>query len=273
MTRPVTIQLPNLDAPEPAVSNHELRRFLAGELSPERRAEIESDASLAPRLEKLAAEQRAEDAAFALEMPMPRFLDEHAKRTAPKATLLSRVLSMRFTVGATALAATAAAVLFVVTPGDGERIKSDGAHVGFLVREHEGARFGVDGEQLRAGDQIQFAVKDDAERGAMVLVGVDGRGAVTVYAAERVDTQRTKGPGEQVKARVLTESVVLDDATGAERFFVVYANGDLDALRREVEDAARKVKPSDIAKTSKLALPSKYTQSSVHIVKVGAPSQ
>lgn len=265
------IALPNLDAAEPAVSNHELRRFLAGELTAERRAQIESDATLQDRLAKLAADQRADDAAFALEVPMPRFLADHATRTQPKPTLLSRLLSVRFTVGATALVATAAAVFLVVrTPNDdgGVRMKGD-ARVAFLVRESEGARMGHEGEQLRAGDQIQFAVKDTVEHRAMVLVGVDGRGDVTVYAAERIDGERPKGVvGEQMKPRILTDSVVLDDSTGAERFFVVYANQDVDTLRSEVEHAARQVKASDVANTTKLPLPSAYTQSSVHIVKV-----
>jgi hypothetical protein len=268
------IALPNLDAEETGVSNHELRRFLAGELSPERRAQLESDASLAPRLAKLAAEQRAEDAAFALEVPMPRFLADHATRTQPKQGLVARWLSTRFTFGATALVAAAAAIFLVVrTPDagdDGVRLKGE-ARVGFLVREAEGARMGREGEQLRAGDQIQFAVKDTAEHKAMVLVGVDGRGAVTVYAAERIDGERPKGPtGEQMKPRVLTDSVVLDDSTGAERFFVVYADTDVEQLRREVEEAARKLQPNDIATTPALELPRGYTQSSVHIVKVGS---
>jgi hypothetical protein len=286
MTRVVT--LPNVDAPEPAVSNHELRRFLAGELTPERRADIERDALLQPalheRLAKLAAEQRAEDAAFALEVPLPRFLRDHEARaqraTAKSGGLFARLASIRFTFGAGALAAAACAVFLLVQPvdgGDGDaaidgaggvRWKGD-ARVGFLVRESDGARFGTDGEQLGAGDQIQFAVKDDAAHGAMVLVGVDGRGVVTVYAAEHVDGERAKGvPGEQVKPRILGESVVLDDATGAERFFVVYGDPPLEALRRTVEDAARTVPTSALAHTERLPLPREYTQSSVHIVKV-----
>lgn len=262
------IALPDIDAEETGVSNFELRRFLAGELSPERRAQIESDPSLADRLAKLAAEQRAEDAAFALEVPMPRFLADHEARTAKAPSLLSRLLSLRFTVGASALVATAAAVFFVVrTPDDPayDGIKGD-ERVGFVVRESDGLRTGHEGEELRAGDQIQFLVRDDAKLASMVLVGVDGRGAVTVYSAESV-RERAKGV-MQAKPRLLTESIVLDDAVGAERFFVVYADTDVDRLRREVEEAARKVKASDVARTEKLPLPSDYTQDSVHIVKV-----
>lgn len=267
-----TISLPDLDAPEPSVSTFELRRFLAGELSPERRAQIEADPSLQERLAKLAAEQKADDAAFALEMPLPRFLADHEKRTAKPQGLFAKLLSLRFTVGATAFAAAAAAVLFVVVnPEDPIRMKGDArvARVAFMVREADGVRFGVEGERLKEGDQIQFAVKDDAKNGAMVLVGVDGRGAVTVYAAERVDRERAKGvAGEQVKPRILSDSVVLDDATGAERFFVVYADTDVDALRREVEAAARRVGAEKVVSTTKLDLPSSYEQDSVHIVKV-----
>ncbi len=265
------IALPNLDAAEPTASNHELRRFLAGELSPQRRAQIESDASLQDRLAKLAAEQRAEDAAFALEVPLPRFLADHETRTQPKG-LFARLLSTRFTFGATALVAAAAAVFFVVrTPETAEYdgLKGD-ARVGFLVRDVNGVHFGTDGEQLSTGDQIQFKVKDDAKHGAMVLVGIDGRGAVTVYASETVN-ERAKGVTQE-KPRLLSESVVLDDATGAERFFVVYGDPPVDELRAEVEAAAKQLAKSGAPLTSidKLPLRSGRTQSSVHIMKVSS---
>lgn len=261
------ILLPDLDV-EPSVSTHELRRFLAGELSPERRALIESDPSLQPRLAALAAEQRAEDAAFRLEVPLPRFLADHEERTKAPG-LFARLASMRLTMGAGALAAAACAVFLLVRPIDDEDpIRAKGGRVGFLVRESEGARFGVDGEQLPRGAQIQFAVRDDVDHAAMVVVGVDGRGVVTVYAAERVD-ERVKGPSPE-KTRLLPESIVLDDATGAERFFVVYGDGHVDNVRREVEQAARALASSgaSLVDTERLPLPSGYTQSSVHIVKV-----
>lgn len=263
------ILLPNLEAePGAEPSTHELRRFLAGELTPARRAHIErdlraDDGVLKARLEALAAELRAEQGVLQLEVPLARFLDEHERRTARG--LLARLTSMRWTMGAGALAATAAAVFFLVRPvGQGVQLKGD-ARVGFLVREAHGARFGTDGEQLARGTQIQFAVRDDRRHAAMVVVGVDGRGAVTVYAAERV-----KGESTADKTRLLPDSVVLDDATGAERFFVVYGDGDVDEVKRSVEEAAHRLVSSgaSLVHGEQLPLPARFTQSSVHIVKV-----
>ena len=265
------ILLPQLDAPSAdSVSTHELRRFLAGELTPERRAVIESDASLQPRLQALAAEQHADDAAFRVEVPLARFLADHQQRTTRG--LFARLTSMRFTVGVGALAAACAVFLLVRPVDDEDPIRSKGGRVGFMVRENEGARFGVDGEQLVSGAQIQFAVRDDSQRAAMVIVGVDGRGIVTVYAAERLneDDERVKGPVASEKTRLLPDSLVLDDATGAERFFVVYGDDDLELLRRAVTDAARTLASSraSLVDSERLPLPARYTQSSVHIVKV-----
>lgn len=278
------ILLPDLDAdaagpPSGSVSQHELRRFLAGELTSERRAQIESEPSLQPRLEALAAELRADQAAFQLEVPLPRFLADHAQRTATAPGWFGAALARlgsgrpavgRWSMGAGAFAAAACALFLIVrAPADEDPIRSKGGRVGFLIRESEGARFGIDGEQLASGAQIQFAVRDDSKRAAMVMVGVDGRGVVTTYAAERVD-ERVKGPSAPEKTRLLPDSVVLDDATGAERFFVVYGDGDVDDVRREVEAAAHALASTraSLVDTERLSLPARYTQSSVHIVKV-----
>ena len=271
------ITLPDLDAAEPGPSGFELLRFVAGELSAERRGEIErllaADPALKARVDALAADERAAQAAFALEVPLPRFLDELEKKAARRSPF-AWLRSLRLTGSLGALAAAAAAiVLFVRTPDDelaGTRTKG-GARVGFFVKDDGGAHAGKAGEELTAGDRIQFAVRDDADMRAMVLVGVDGKGVVTVYAAERVQG-RVKG---EERTRLLPASVVLDEATGAERFFVVYGTEDLDALRAEVEAAAHQLASSgsDLARTERLPLPDTHVQSSVHIVKIApAPS-
>lgn len=270
------ILLPDLDAAEPAVSGFELRRFLAGELPAERRAELarlmESDAALKERCETLAAEERAEQAAFALELPLPRFLDEVEQKTARRSPFaFLRALRLQGALGA--LVATAAALFFFVRAPDdelaGTRDKG-GARVGFFVKDEGGAHPGKAGEELFAGDRIQFAVRDDGNKSAMVLVGVDSRGAVTVYAAESV-SGRTKG---DEKTRLLPASVVLDEATGPERFFVVYGEGSVDELKAQVESAARQLAASGerLDRALRLPLPDSLAQSSVHILKVESPS-
>lgn len=266
------ILLPNLDADEPGPSGFELKRYLAGELSAERRAQLEqlfaSNASLQARVDALAAELRAEDAAFAFEVPLPRFLDEVQAKSARRSPFFFlRALRIQGALGA--LVATAAAVLFFVRPADdelaGTRDKG-GARVGFFVKDDGGAHPGRAGEELVAGDRIQFAVRDDGSKSAMVLLGIDGTGAVTIYAAESVQG-RTKG---EEKTRLLPASVVLDEATGPERFFVVYGDSDVAALRSQAEEAARALVGSgaSLDRAERLPLPDSLAQSSVHILKV-----
>lgn len=297
-----TLLLPNLDRDDDdgTVSRHELVRFLAGELSAERRAalaaRIAAEPALSSRLDALAAEERAAEAAFRLEVPLPRFLLEqegHEARErrgrpgggpARAGRLVARLASLRFTLGTSALVATAAAVLFLVRAPERDGAESPatlpydglkgGARVGFFVKDEAGARFGKAGEELRAGDRIQFAVRDDELHPTMVLVGIDGRGDVTVVAAEDTAAARAKGdaaaPSHPTGPRLLPVSLVLDDATGAERFFVVYGDGSVDEVTRAVEAAARELAAGrpNLVESERLPLPSSWAQGSVHILKV-----
>lgn len=273
-----TLLLPNVDAPESpgAVSRHELLRFLAGELSPERRSDIEgrlaADPALRARLDALVAEERAAEAAFRLEVPLPRFLEDHERRTAQPPGFFARLSSLRLTLGASALVTTTAAVFLLVRTPDEPAYDGlkGGARVGFFVKDDEGARFGKAGEELSAGDRIQFAVRDDDAHSAMILVGIDGRGEVTVYAAEDTAAARAKGDAPAHGPRLLPVSVVLDDATGPERFFVVYGDGRVDDVKRAVEEAARDLatRGADLVESERLPVPSSWAQGSVHIVKV-----
>ena len=259
---------PDVDAVEPAVSKHELSRFLAGECTPERRAHIEAALASDPALRAKADELVAEERAFRAAIPLERFLADHAAKTASRFAWL-KSLRIQTTLGLAVVMSAAALFLVVRGPDDGvERaIREKGGRVGFFVRDHDSVHPGTAGEQLGEGDQVQFAVRDDVSHSAMVLVGVDGRGVVTVYDAEAIDHERAKGAE---KARLLPDSVVLDDATGAERFFVVYGDGAVDAVRATVEHAAQELASAhaDLASTERLPLSKSYVQSSVHIVKV-----
>lgn len=265
-----------------AVTPHDLRRYHAGELSTERRAEIEAtlatDAALQARLDDL----KASDAAFKASMPFERFVADHEARAAATASAAARLAAwwrrLAMAGGASVLVAAAALVVAVNLGGppspddivqasaDRERPKGAGVGIGYFVEEHDGVRIGHEGDAFAQGDRIQFAVRDAPEASAMVIVGVDGKGAVTTYAAQSLATREKGG-----KARVLTESVVLDDAVGAERFFVVYGAGPLDALQRDAEAAARRLAAdrADLAATRTLPIDDpRVVQSSVHIVKV-----
>jgi len=276
--------LPTETDAETKISSHELRCFVAGELSESRRKVIEaqiaySDA-MRERVRALQQEDKADDAVLRLELPLLSFLDHHAQH---QRGLPARILSSVFSVNSLrtrvmfGAVVAAAAIFFVVrAPSDGEDVSGPawdglkgGDRIAFFVKEGTGAHRGHAGEQLPAGARIQFAVHD-APRAIMILVGIDSLGTVTTYAAEpttdSTDNARPKGDG----ARVLPVSVVLDDAVGPERFFVVYADGDVASVKKTVEDAARALATDrkDLATSETLPVPKEFVQSSVHIVKV-----
>ncbi len=267
---PAAITLSDATVVDDAVSGFELRRLVAGELSPQRRAQLQSlldhSDTLRARHQLIEREMRADDAAVALELPLARFVDEQVARAHPlRAWLMAHTRVASFG----ALCATAAAVFLLVRTPDNHPASWDGskgsARVGFFVKSDAGARLGTAGEALHQGDRIQFAVRDDASKHAMVLVGVDGRGDVTLYATEALDGTSAKGDAPM---RVLEASVVLDDSAGPERFFVVYADGSLADVQKRVTDAARAISGRDLAHEVQLQLPEGFAQSSVHIVKV-----
>ena len=260
------------------ISVHELRRYHAGELDDQRRAAIaarvETDAVLRAELDELEATERAFKATHSFE----RFLSDHEARRRQQSalsSLQSRLRRFRWQASGLIAAGAAALLLLVVLPRGETRTPRYGglkgaARVGFFVREHDGARIGVDGEQLPPGAQIQFAVRDDPQSSSMVLLGIDGRGHVTTYVAMHLrDAGNEKGSASD-KARLLPQSLVLDEALGPERFFVVYGKEEPDALQAEAERAAKALleRETDLTRADRLSLGEGHAQSSVHIVKV-----
>lgn len=281
---------------ERGVSPFELERYLVGELDAERRREIESllaaDATLAAELDAL----RARDAAFRVAMPFERFLADHEARieeTSAAARVHAWWRSLRLPIGGGVIAAAAAAValaVFLPEPVDSggassripsvdehgrTRLKGDGARIGFFVQVEGGARWGADGEELRAGDRIQLAVQDPEGARSMVIVGIDGRGEVSTYLARRLPTGTPKGESGPAP-RVLEQSLVLDDAVGAERFFVLYGmDADVEKLEQAAVRAARELSAKvargaeDLRRQERLYLSlDDVEQGSVHIIKV-----
>jgi hypothetical protein len=136
------------------------------------------------------------------------------------------------------------------------------------VKEEGGARLGSAGETLKAGDQIQLAVTDASPR-ALVVLGVDSAGVVSLYAREETTTV----PKGQTGPRPLPAALVLDDVVGTERFFVVYGD-DLAALERTARGAAERLAAdvkagrADLQATARLAVDDNLPQASIHILKV-----
>jgi hypothetical protein len=288
MTAPLapkrSLDLAALAPVEGEVSRHELARFLAGELAAERRLELEARIANEPALAHVVDEMRAENAAFFATMPFARFEADHAKRRQETSGILATLLrlvggSLRAPLLGVATAA-AALVLVIGLPqdgggesalddalGDGIRLKG-GAHLGLFVADPSGAHLAADGEELFEGDRVQFVVRHSEQATARVIVGIDGKGAVTLYDVRDLPATTEKG---DARARVVDESVILDDAVGAERFFLVQAGMPSQALAPLVERAARSLVETGADLTTTPMLPldiATIVQSSVHIVKV-----
>ena len=257
-----------------AVSRFDVERFAVGALSGERALEVQRAIDTDPALKAFFEDVKASDAAFLIMAPPSSFM---AARTTPGSwgtRLRAAVSSLQLQMGLGAAAAAAVVLIAVSTP-DGPRpgtTSKGGPHmaaVGFFVKDDSGARVGEAGEVLHPGDQIQLAVTD-ADHSAMVVVGIDGNGVVSVYAVEATATV-AKGA---IGPRVLPASLVLDDTVGVERFFVVYGDDAATterAVRAAADDIARAVKAGriDLATVSALDLSAdSFSQASIHIQKV-----
>lgn len=268
----------DLEAPTPpacGVTRLTLRRLFVGELPADQRSTVETHTKDCLDCQAVLAELRSDDAAFKVHIPFGRFVADHEKRAAkaaPVTSVMNAAYKWLFGGGAVAALAVGAAVMLLApntslqdpTLELGNRIKGGG--IGFLLKTQQGVRAGKAGEELQAGDQIQFYVKGPSQEAELVVVGVDGKGAVTVYHAGPSPT------GPTGKASPLQDSVVLDDALGPERFFAVYGTGvKAEVLREAAQKAAEKLvaQGADLktVETLPLELP-QAIQSSVWIVKI-----
>jgi hypothetical protein len=271
-------------------STHALRRFLAGELSEKERGEIEKGKADNSELSAWFQDEAAKDAAFQISMPYSRFEADHEKRRAETLPLektsswFSKVLE-QWKIATPAMVALTAALVFWVGPKEnlaqqgastgtttnleapsGQNRLKGGQALGMMVRSLEGARYGVEGESLQPGDQVQFLVREKSQYSAKVLLSIDGKGIVTTYLSQEGQI----GKGAE-KVALTEKSIILDDALGVERFFLVYGAGDVESLRVRTEDSARMLAESgaDLRKVETLPLEgANIEQSSFFILKV-----
>ena len=268
---PPTFDLQAPPTPACGVTRHVLRRLHAGEFSALERAGLTAHSEACAACQAFLAELRRDDAAFHAQVPLERFLADHRRYAegAARIDTAARRLRAWLAGGGFALALATGAALLMVPARDGvetvrERLKGKPAALGFIVRTPAGVMAGQGGQHLSAGDQIQFFVRAPRADIALVVVGVDGRGAVTVYHAG------LPPPAPQGAPVPLPDSVVLDDALGPERFFAVYGTGKPSALRSAAEEAARSLaaEHADLTVVDTLPLFHATQQDSVLIVKV-----
>lgn len=271
-------------------SPHTLRRYLAGELSPDERQAIhlarENNSELASWLQ----EEEAADQAFRIEMPFRKFEEAHQQKQQSLSKNVFRMFVRRFSkwqIAAPSLAAGAAAVLFAInlSPLEGgpsspaqtnsaspqishtssNRTKG-GATLGVLVRGTQAVRQVFDGEELKAGDQIQFVSRWVPGYRSAVIGSIDGRGAVSIYVAETNASSL-----EQTQTQLAKQSIILDSSVGNERFFLLLSQGELEELRSVFHESASKLVESNADLSIVNTLPvgdAPMTQSSILIKKV-----
>jgi len=270
-----------------------VERYLLGELTPVEQSRVESVMAECERCAARVEETRTDDEAFSMR-PVPDGIRELWTEPEPRIRW-PRILAIAIPVAA---AAVIAAVVMpgviggdqVVTdiPGIGDRAdpdqiglrgledggavrvsgsvdpgsKGSALSLGFYVLRDGKTVMGREGESLNEGDRIQFWYDVSAPT-AGVVVGIDGRGAVTRYFP---DSGSTAASLEQGKGHVIGSSVILDDAVGVERFFLCTAEGQaLDPT--EVEIAARKLVESGADLKTTTRLPVQCDQASVWIRK------
>lgn len=277
------VHLPDLsddDAADSArVSRFDVGRLTCGELTGDDAARVQQAIDRDPAPRAFLEELRADDAAFLLQQPPAAFMARLAAATpTPATTPWARAAAffggLRLPLAAGAMAA-AVMVAVVVVPGtvddDGPVRRKGGERqpaLSFFVKEDGGARLGSAGETLKAGDQIQLAVKD-ADPRALIVIGVDSAGVVSVYVSEETMTV----PKGQTGPRPLPTALVLDDVVGIERFFVIYGD-DLGTVERAARGAANRLAAdvragrADLTQITRLAVDEAMPQASIHILKV-----
>lgn len=222
-----------LTRPEPppgAVTIHQLRRLVAGDLSDAEARTVRAAAGADPELGARLRQLEKADAAFHAERPFADVKDALFARagalpteTAQEPGLWARLLSPRALFWSLAAVATAL-VLGVFVPDEGHersvndpiattnRLKGATPLEAWLSVEGHPQRI-EPGAALSAGDTLQFKVT--TTRSHLALLGVDGTGTVSRYVPVGGETSAPFTPGN---ARPLSDALVLDDAPGPEVF-------------------------------------------------------
>lgn len=132
------------------------------------------------------------------------------------------------------LLAAALALFFLLLPPDSPTNRAKGGvDLDAFVDRGAVAEQVADGAALAQGDRLRFSVAADGHE-SVVLLSVDGRGAVSLFYPERVGDPPVPVSPDQ---RVLLEGAVqLDDATGPEVFVAVFSPASTAAALALVEE-------------------------------------
>ena len=264
-----------LTRPEPppgAVSVHQLRRLVAGDLSSEESEQVRASADPT----RLAALE-AEDAAFHAARPYSQVKDALFARAGALEPVESRrpgffagLLSRRALGWSLGAALTAVVLGLLVPDPDRPRTPADvtdpatnrlkGASPLEAWLDVEGTPQRVEpGVGLAAGDRLQFKIT--TTRNHLALLGVDGTGTVSRYVPVGGELSAPFVPGN---ARPLSDALVLDDAPGPEVFVAVLTDEPMlvEDLERALHDlvdvggpgAVRGIDAADLGVTGEVAV-------------------
>ena len=126
----------------------------------------------------------------------------------------------------------AMALFFVLPQGTGPGIKGDNVDIDFMLQRDGEMMPGTDAELFQAGDRLQFSYRAPGHSD-LVLVGVDGTGALNVYYPQTGELPHPIVPGER---HFLEGSIELDAAPGPEVFVAVFVSGSVQEARELVRD-------------------------------------
>lgn len=201
-------------------------RHLAGE-APLPPVEAESPAAEAWRVEVAAMSPPPFNAKKLRELASK--LPEEAPAGGTVVPLFRRVVPV-----AALCVAMAAALLFLVRPPPHHGHRSKGEVTLDVRVNRDGTTLpSIEDIAVRSGDRLQFVYQPGANN-SVVIVGVDGSGAVQTYWPDDGDAPVLVVPGE---VHVLEGSILLDGAEGPEVFVAGFGAESAEAVAEEVRAA------------------------------------
>jgi hypothetical protein len=222
------------------LSSFELDSLALGALSPAAAERAEAHLRGCPRCAVDRDQLAAARARFA-QVVLPRTRERVLGRSATPFWRRSRWWSL------VPAAALAAGLLFFfgkpgarLGPGDPDILTKGGGASAAIFGQRDGGVFAVhEGERLRAGDAIRFVVAPGG-LGYVIVGSADGAGHGTVYyPSDGATASAAVAPDAKSE---LPGAVVLDDAPGPERVFVLFSRTPLDAaaVTAALSDLARR---------------------------------
>jgi len=226
----MTSRFPKSTTPAGCISDLQLDKWQAGDLSePAARAldaHVTTCARCSQRRQRLAAEAA-------------RFLQQFPTPPRPSPTLPTKPRGYWLTAAGTLLAAAAALVLWLRTPSEESGTRSKGAaHLSFFVKRGGEVMPGTADQVVFAGDQLRFAVTASKPQ-QLAILGRDSTGAVFVYHSDSASSALVS-PGREV---ALANSIELDDAPGTEMFWAVFCEKAFEVAPLKAELAAEGALP------------------------------